>query len=76
MRKSTMLRFFGLALLAATALFGGLTFTAEPLQAKACLTSLLGCPYEEVRPFGTTQCCVYQCADGRELVANCDPLYP
>ena len=75
MRKSAMLRLSGLALLAATALFGGLTFTAEPLQAKTCQSSILGCPFEEVRQFGSTQCCVYQCPD-REIVANCDPLVP
>lgn len=75
MKKSTKLRLLGLALLAVMALFGGLTFTAEPLQAKTCQSSILGCPYKEVRQYGTTQCCVYQCPD-REIVANCDPLHP
>jgi hypothetical protein len=75
MRKSTILRLLSLTLLAVMALFGGLTFTAEPLQAKTCQSSFLGCPFEEVRPYGTTQCCVYQCPD-RELVINCDPLVP
>jgi len=74
LRKSTMLRFLSLALLAALASFGAFTVTAQPVQALWCAPTLGTCSFSHEGDFGNMVCCVYQCPNGTQRIGVCEQI--